>query len=79
MSIVNSPAKGEARHKGRQLSIVGYAPFSVADFGFNLGANEDQYGTLELHCEECGQSYNRTHGKLEKSCRFCGGTKGITC
>lgn len=50
-------------------------PWSVADFA----VGEDEYGTLEIHCEECGTTYQRTSGKLEKNCRKCGGTKGITC
>jgi len=51
------------------------APQSVADFA----SNQDQFGTLEIHCEECGKTYNRNHGKLEEKCRYCGGTKGIAC
>lgn len=53
--------------------------FSVADFALNISTNKDEYGTLEIHCEECGASYNRTPGKLEEKCRLCGGTKGIAC
>lgn len=56
-----------------------FQPFSVAEYDLKLLSGEDQYGTLEIHCEECGSSYMRTPGKLEKACRFCGGTKGITC
>ena len=41
--------------------------------------SEDQYGTLEIHCEECGATYNRNPGRLEEKCRRCGGTRGITC
>lgn len=51
------------------------APQSVADFA----SNQDQYGTLEIHCEECGKTYNRSRGKLEEKCRYCGGTEGILC
>lgn len=51
------------------------SPFSVSEFSFG----QDQYGTLEIHCEECGATYSRDKGKLEKSCRNCGGKKGIVC
>ena len=61
-----------------QWSVVNFSPFSVSEFGI-AGALEDQYGTLEIHCEECGANYLRTPGKLEKSCRFCGGKHGIVC
>lgn len=49
--------------------------WSVSDFGFG----EDQFGTRKIHCEECGTTYQRDSGKLEKNCRKCGGTKGIAC
>lgn len=45
----------------------------------SLFSGEDEYGTLQIHCEECDTTYQRTPGKLEKSCRRCGGTKGIVC
>lgn len=46
---------------------------------FSVG--EDEHGTLTIKCESegCGATYQRTPGKLEKNCRKCGGTKGITC
>ncbi len=53
-------------------------PYSLAEFA-TFGPSEDQYGPLEIHCEGCGTTYNRTPGQLEKSCRFCGGKKGIVC
>jgi len=60
------------------LSILN--PFSVADFGMKITASmEDQYGTLEIHCDECNRTYMRQPGKLEAKCRLCGGTKGIVC
>lgn len=49
--------------------------WSVSDYGFG----EDQYGTRKIQCEECGATYQRDSGKLEKNCRKCGGTKGIAC
>lgn len=60
------------------LTLVN-SPFSVSEFGAKTSSFEDQYGTLEIHCEECGATYNRTPGQLEKNCRHCGGTRGITC
>src|SRR3989344_694070 len=65
--------------QGDQISIFNSAPFSVAEFGIANTSLEDQYGTLEIHCEECGVTYLRDRGKLEKNCRRCGGTRGITC
>ena len=63
-----------------QWSMVNFSPFSVAEFGIvNLSSGEDQYGTLQIHCGECGATYMRTPGKLEKNCQRCGGTKGIVC
>ncbi len=50
--------------------------FSVSEFA---KANQDKFGTLEIHCEECGAKYNRTPNKLEEKCKRCGGTKGIAC
>lgn len=50
------------------------APQSVTDF-----AHEDQYGTLRIDCKKCNRSYNRTPGKLEEKCKYCGGTEGIVC
>ncbi len=43
------------------------------------GSSEDEYGTREIHCEECGAKYMRDSGKLEEKCRKCGGKKGIVC
>jgi len=65
---------------GYLTSTNNYGFQSVSEFatGFN-SLLEDQYGTLEIHCEECGATYMRTPGKLEKSCRHCGGTRGIAC
>ena len=60
------------------LALVN-SPFSVSEFGVKTISVEDEYGTLEIHCEECGATYNRSAGKLEKNCRHCGGTRGITC
>lgn len=69
---------------GCGISGSNLGPYSVSEF--KTGAitpfsksNEDQYGTLEIHCEECGSRYNRTPGKLEPCCKNCGGTKGIAC
>lgn len=57
-----------------------FKPFSLADFGMKLtSSQEDQYGTLEIHCEECNSTYLRQQGKLEEKCRMCGGKKGIVC
>ena len=61
-----------------QFPVSSFNPFSVSEFA-NNETGEDQYGTLEIHCEECGTTYMRTPGKLEKNCRRCGGTRGITC
>ena len=60
------------------LALVN-SPFSVSEFGVKTTSVEDEYGTLEIHCEECGATYNRSSGKLEEKCRRCGGTRGITC
>lgn len=54
-------------------------PFSVSEFGNQSFVLKDQFGTLEIRCQECHISYIRTSGKLEENCRFCGGTKGIAC
>ena len=61
-----------------QLTLAN-SPFSVSEFGVKTTSFEDQYGSLEIHCEECGATYNRSHGRLEEKCRNCGGTRGITC
>ncbi len=53
----------------------GQAPYSVADYA----PTRDKFGTLEIHCEECGAKYNRTPNKLEEKCKRCGGIKGIKC
>ena len=57
-------------------SSTSQAPYSVSEF-----AQEDQFGTLKIQCENptCRATYERTPGQLEKSCRICGGTKGIAC
>jgi hypothetical protein len=54
-------------------------PFSVSEFAKSSYVLKDQYGTLEIRCQECHITYLRTSGKLEENCRFCGGTKGIAC
>ena len=54
-------------------------PYSVSEFGSSSFILKDQYGTLEIKCQECHTTYLRTSGKLEENCRFCGGTKGIVC
>lgn len=63
--------------QGAYETTNGSAPYSAADYA-PKGA-EDQFGTLEIHCDECGANYNRAPGKLEEKCRRCGGTKGIAC
>lgn len=56
-------------------------PFSVADFANASFDIKDQYGTLEIRCENpnCRAVYLRNFGRLEDNCRYCGGTKGIAC
>lgn len=56
-------------------------PWSVSECGIPKGSSnlKDQYGTLEINCEECGATYERYSGVLEKFCRVCSGTKGIVC
>lgn len=54
---------------------IGFGNYSVSEFAFG----EDEYGTLKIHCEECGATYQRDQGKLEENCRICGGTRGIVC
>lgn len=56
-----------------------FSPWSVVEFATTSSALEDEYGTLEIHCRECGITYLRNPHKLEERCRYCGGTKGIAC
>ncbi|GEM_PF-4938547 len=63
--------------KGYETNSYGYQ--SVAQLGLKLIAREDQFGTLEINCGECGRNYSRNRGKLEEKCRYCSGTKGIVC
>jgi len=65
---------------GYQISANSYGFQSVAEFGVvHFSYGKDQYGTLEIHCEECGATYQRTPGVLEAKCRICGGIRGIVC
>lgn len=64
--------------QGGYETTSGSAPYSAADYA-RTSKGEDQFGTLEIHCGECGANYNRSPGKLEEKCRRCGGTKGIAC
>lgn len=86
MAILRSLAVREVRTgcgvSGGTTSLQSspFKPFSLADFGMKLTASqEDEFGTLEIHCEECNSTYLRQPGKLEEKCRICGGKKGIVC
>jgi len=77
--IVRTTNGGCGLSGGYQISTNSHGFQSVAEFGTLNNSLEDNYGTLEIHCEECGAIYLRTPNKLEERCRCCGGTKGIAC
>lgn len=72
--------RGFSVNQSRSLSTLAdiMSAQSVVDFA-SFSSGEDEYGTLQIHCEECDSTYLRTSGKLEKNCRHCGGTRGIVC